>query len=496
MDNSITTNQQNKPTMLSYALEYRKLGWSIFPIQFKGKKPIVEWLKFQHILPTDDEIRTWWGKYPNANIGLATGKVSGVVAFDFDNDLALEKFKTLVCDIIDYTIISKTPRGYHCIFKYNDDFPITNKIGVEEHVDIRGDGGYIVLPPSINKDNIKYKWFNINPIRDGLEELADIPDEIIDYMKKKSIQKENGTSNNDRGWVDKLMQGVEQGNRHNALIKLAGYFLRVNNMTKSTATSILKNWNMLNNPPLDDNDIFDTVNDIYVRYIKDKKEEIGKIKGTLKEAKANKKKEEKEEEKQAIAQEITDEINKFVSSINILQYPDNEDQYQVVSINGRSVNIPASSITSPTDFFRKTAKVIHRVFPPIKREIWSIVMNSYLDNAKIIHVDENETEIARIKEVLLRKAKEFVDNDILNSKAEIEFILKRYVYVYGDGTAVFKMSSFMRWIEDVAELKTLSRKEISSLLKIIGFKFDRKTRRIKSHVGKFWVGKYDDLVEK
>lgn len=134
--------------MIKFALEYlNKWGFSVIPL-LPNKRPLVKWEEYQKRKPTEKEIVHWWTKYPNSMIGIVTGKISGITVLDFDTDVG-----------IDYTPapIVQTPRGYHYYFKYEDG--MTNTVNVcGEKIDIRGDGGYVVAPPSVNEDGKKYKW--------------------------------------------------------------------------------------------------------------------------------------------------------------------------------------------------------------------------------------------------------------------------------------------------------------------------------------------------
>src|SRR5262245_64684908 len=93
--------------MLEHALAYLQRGLPIFPIcsvrqhehrdqddnlqrcTSLGKVPLVAWKRFQEQMPTEPEVRRWWTRAPDANIGFATGQLSGIVVLDLDGDLAL-----------------------------------------------------------------------------------------------------------------------------------------------------------------------------------------------------------------------------------------------------------------------------------------------------------------------------------------------------------------------------------------------------------------------
>ena len=81
--------------MIDWALKYiNELEWSVVPIIPGQKNPPVKWKEFQKRLPTEEEVRLWWGKkYRKAGIALITGRLSGVFALDFDKAVGFNKFE-------------------------------------------------------------------------------------------------------------------------------------------------------------------------------------------------------------------------------------------------------------------------------------------------------------------------------------------------------------------------------------------------------------------
>ncbi|NIS76033.1 MAG: hypothetical protein GTO08_12355, partial [Deltaproteobacteria bacterium] len=59
---------------------------SLIPLEPRGKKPLIPWTDYQRICSTPEERAEWKRRYPDCNWGLVTGKVSGVVALDFDGE--------------------------------------------------------------------------------------------------------------------------------------------------------------------------------------------------------------------------------------------------------------------------------------------------------------------------------------------------------------------------------------------------------------------------
>jgi len=137
--------------MLEYALKYAELGWKVFPLKPGLKVPAT-----QHGVrdaTTDvEQIKTWWTAIPGANIGLACGAASGGIhVIDIDLDLVKEKSGFAALKerkiVLPRTVSQCTPRGgMHLL--YRTEAPIGNKVNFIPGVDIRGDGGYIVVNPS------------------------------------------------------------------------------------------------------------------------------------------------------------------------------------------------------------------------------------------------------------------------------------------------------------------------------------------------------------
>lgn len=128
------------------ALKYLQNNKSVFPVD-KNKKPLIQtWKIYQNRLPTVDEINTWWAMWPNANIALVTGKISAITVVDLD--IGSEEYKTFP-----ETLTVRTGSGgYHLYYQY---YPIGNKTGILPHIDIRGDGGFVVACPSETFDDYR-----------------------------------------------------------------------------------------------------------------------------------------------------------------------------------------------------------------------------------------------------------------------------------------------------------------------------------------------------
>jgi hypothetical protein len=203
-------------------------AWSIFPVctpvigrpdrcqqhgacKSAGKTPLVRWGKYQDDLPTRDEIDSWWTRWPSANIALATGALSDVDVIDLDGELARAE---ALRRGYDPGAVVHTGRvgGEHGYFRHRVDAPtIFAKVG---GIDFRGQGGYVLLPPSLHYSGTRYTWHE--PIVRG-EPLTDLP-RWIDELAGTTL------SGEPRGRVDfnrLLRDGVDEGQRDQELFRAA-----------------------------------------------------------------------------------------------------------------------------------------------------------------------------------------------------------------------------------------------------------------------------------
>lgn len=139
---------------LTSALDYQRHGFSVFPVKPKTKVPLTK-NGFKDASNNPEKIKTWWEKYPNANVGIATGKVSGLEVIDVDGDYPHD-WPTLP-----KTARVKTSKGWHYYFTYPEGQTIKSRTRVNGHnVDIRADGGYVVAPPSVHPDGGRYEFID------------------------------------------------------------------------------------------------------------------------------------------------------------------------------------------------------------------------------------------------------------------------------------------------------------------------------------------------
>lgn len=180
----------SEATLAQWALAYARRGWAIHPLIPADKRPLLS--DWPNRATSDlDTVRAWWEATPYANIGLACGP-TGLVAIDLDLDpdkdldgrQAWAELAPTLGGPWD-TLTSNTPRGgRHLVYRAPDGAVIRNsasKLG--PGIDVRGAGGYIVLPPSLVDDGRGYAW---EPGRGpGDMEPATLPAEVAALLVER-----------------------------------------------------------------------------------------------------------------------------------------------------------------------------------------------------------------------------------------------------------------------------------------------------------------------
>jgi hypothetical protein len=248
--------------ILTVALNYLRSGFSVIPVKGKhyargttqddmlrdSKAPLVPWTEYQKRHPDPDEVREWFTKYPHASIAILTGKISGIVVVDLDSPEAIEWAKQN--KIMENTLVARTSRGYHVYFRYPSGRTVKNTVSFNNmKIDIRGDGGYVIAPPSLHFTGVRYTWYQKNP-------PADLPEIFLEEIENRNSKTTD---------LKPLYQGVQKGNRNNALARLCGSWFR-DGLTYEECLEMAYMWNERNNPPLPKREVRLTVESIYRRH--------------------------------------------------------------------------------------------------------------------------------------------------------------------------------------------------------------------------------------
>lgn len=133
---------------MEYALSYANQGYAVFPLRPNGKDPLTEH-GFKDASRDPDVIQAWWVKWPEANVGIATGRVSGIVVLDVDRKHGVDGVVSAAELDLPPTLVIKTPSGgYHLFYKAPPGAIVPRRIGVKPGLDILGEGGYVVAAGS------------------------------------------------------------------------------------------------------------------------------------------------------------------------------------------------------------------------------------------------------------------------------------------------------------------------------------------------------------
>ncbi len=186
-------------TTLEYALVYASFGWSVFPVYGisdrvcdcylgkdcargnAGKHPIIS-NGILGAVKNMEIIKQWWTRWPNANIGIATGRASGLIVIDIDTGGELPIKNTDIPDTLE-TITGSG--GRHILLKRpDDDKKYKTCTHVYDNVDSRADGGYIVAPPSNHISGNTYDWDLSGDPFEGAQ-LANCPEWWLKEIKER-----------------------------------------------------------------------------------------------------------------------------------------------------------------------------------------------------------------------------------------------------------------------------------------------------------------------
>lgn len=239
-----------KRETLNQAREYLRAGFSIIPLQQRSKKPALpSWREFQKRLPTEKELEAWFGNGDKYNIGILTGSISGIAALDADSAEAVEW-----CEgNLPRTPTVQTARGRHYYFKFRPG--LKNSVNVNGlKLDVRGEGGYVVAPPSEHETGAVYAWVEDR----DLDDLS--PAELPEIVLAKTDL--------DKTPVRTLLEdGAVIGQRNDSVTRIAGA-LFAKGLNYDEALSLCLAWNQRNSPPLPEREVKTTVESIFQRHLK------------------------------------------------------------------------------------------------------------------------------------------------------------------------------------------------------------------------------------
>jgi Bifunctional DNA primase/polymerase, N-terminal len=184
------------------ALDYLRRDWSV--IRLRGKLPAERWAEYQqrHMTTEEVEERPWPG------VGVVTGAISGIVVLDADSPEAVGELTRRGHPA---TPMAKTARGVHAYFEHPRG-QLPTRIGLGNGLDLKGDGGYVVAPPSKHPSGAVYQWL-ISPED---EKPAPLPAWVMDQIRVRGR----------RATTEDLGEEIPNGSRNKTMTSIAGTLRR------------------------------------------------------------------------------------------------------------------------------------------------------------------------------------------------------------------------------------------------------------------------------
>ena len=254
-----TEPKQDTGSMGALALEYARREWAVIPLHTPdsagacscrnstcaspGKHPRVkQGLKAAAHDP--GQVAKWWAQWPEANIGIVCGAVSGLVALDVDGPEGAETLEALEAELgpLPETIEALTGKGRHMYFKHPGGRVRPSAGALGPGMDVRGDDSYVVGPGSLHHTGRRYLWEATHGPEDVA--LAELP---AAWVQRLRVDKPRQTASAGIGEPVK----IPEGQRNATLTRMAGALRRQGADADAILAALLTvNLNQCD-PPLD-----------------------------------------------------------------------------------------------------------------------------------------------------------------------------------------------------------------------------------------------------
>jgi hypothetical protein len=251
------TSGPSSGVLTKAALDYCRLGWSVIPIESRGKRPLIRWQVHQYRCAEVPEIGEWFSRWPDANLAVVTGIVSGLVVLDLDPrhsaDASLQQLEQEHGGFAP-TIEARTGGGGRHLYFAHPGEIVRNRVGIAPGVDLRGDRGYVVAPPSVHACGELYRWERSPDVC----RWAPLPAWLLGAAPVGGTHRGHPLAH----WRLLLREGVAEGERNNTIASLAGHLLW-HGVDPEVTAELLLSWNATRcNPPLPADEVLRVVDSI------------------------------------------------------------------------------------------------------------------------------------------------------------------------------------------------------------------------------------------
>lgn len=234
------------------ALTYAGYGWSVVPVRPGEKFPLVRWQAFQERRADAEQITQWFERWPDANIGIVTGAISGLTVVDIDpRHGGAESLATWEAQYgaLAPTIEAITGGGGRHLYFSTGSTEVRSRVAIARGIDVRARGGLIVAPPSRHPSGKLYRW------RDGRAPSDGAARALPGWLAQILLGTEDRRGHPRSHWRELVRGGVKEGERNNTIASLSGHLLW-HGVDPEVVVELLLCWNRERcNPPLDDSEV-------------------------------------------------------------------------------------------------------------------------------------------------------------------------------------------------------------------------------------------------
>ena len=207
-------------TTLDSALAIAARGQHVFPCKPRSKEPATP-RGFLDATRRKGTITKWWRECPDYNLAIATGAQSNLFVLDIDSDDGesnLAKLSQQHSELPPPTTEVITSAGRHLYFRHPGQ-RVPCAVKILPGIDVRGDGGYVLCPPSTHPSGRTYTWSV-----DCAGSIADAPDWLVAFVTGRAEQAKPPTP--DYIWSSIIADTIPDGSRNATLTKICGHLLR------------------------------------------------------------------------------------------------------------------------------------------------------------------------------------------------------------------------------------------------------------------------------
>lgn len=252
--------------LLDTALAYARNGTPVFPVhssdkgqcscnhaecESQGKHPRTQH-GFKDATTDESQIKKWWEMWPDANLAIPTGEVSGISVVDIDSPHGEGSYKRHLASLPQSRMHATPNDGKHILFLYNDQ--LRQGGAFWPGIDTRNDGGYIVVPPS----TIDGRPYTVFRDRD-MAALVTLPKELLATPSDNGTQPDAPQTEN---WVSQLLRaGAPLKNRNTSAARLIGYF-HSKGMAVDIIAAQMQDFASRCTPPMDPTELHRTIESV------------------------------------------------------------------------------------------------------------------------------------------------------------------------------------------------------------------------------------------